>query len=76
MGKRKTITVQGKNINITSVNNDDYIFLTNMVGDNDDVRAADVIKNWIRNRSTIEFLGTWESLYNKDFNDYRNLCTR
>jgi len=33
----------------------------------DDSRAADVIKNWIRNRSTLEFLGTWESLYNKDF---------
>ena len=30
-------------------------------------RAADIIKNWIRNRSTIEFLGTWESFYNPDF---------
>jgi hypothetical protein len=67
MGKIKTITVQGKDINITSINDDDYICLTNMVGDGSDVRAADVIKNWIRNRSTIEFLGTWESLYNKDF---------
>jgi len=33
----------------------------------DDSRAADIIKNWLRNRSTIEFLGTWESLYNPDF---------
>ena len=30
-------------------------------------RAADIIKNWIRNRSTIEFLGTWETLYNPNF---------
>jgi len=30
-------------------------------------RAADIIKNWIRNRSTIEFLGTWESFYNPNF---------
>jgi hypothetical protein len=27
-------------------------------------RAADVIKNWIRTRTTLEFLGTWEQLYN------------
>jgi hypothetical protein len=33
----------------------------------DDSRAADIIKNWIRNRGTIEFLGTWESIYNPDF---------
>lgn len=32
-----------------------------------DSRAADVIKNWIRNRNTIEFLGTWERLYNPNF---------
>ena len=32
-----------------------------------DARAADIIKNWIRNRSTIEFLGTWETLYNPNF---------
>ncbi len=30
-------------------------------------RAADIIKNWIRNRCTIEFLGTWESFYNPNF---------
>ncbi|MFR5786138.1 MAG: hypothetical protein ACLUHE_02695 [Christensenellales bacterium] len=30
-------------------------------------RAADVIKNWLRTRSTLEFLGTWEIMYNPDF---------
>ena len=33
-------------------------------GDN---RSADVIKNWLRNRYTIEFLGTWEVIHNPDF---------
>ena len=28
----------------------------------DDGRAADIIKNWIRNRATIEFLGAWEMM--------------
>ena len=36
-------------------------------GKDDDSRAADVIKNWIRNRSTLEFLGTGETLYNPNF---------
>jgi hypothetical protein len=68
MAKRDSITVEGTKINITSFNEEDYICLTDMAGSkDDDSRAADVIKNWIRNRSTIEFLGTWESLYNKDF---------
>jgi hypothetical protein len=30
-------------------------------------RAADIIKNWIRNRTTLEFLGTWEMMFNPDF---------
>jgi len=32
-----------------------------------DTRAIDVIKNWLRNRNTIEFLGAWESLNNPGF---------
>ncbi|PWH86992.1 KilA-N domain-containing protein [Brumimicrobium oceani] len=32
-----------------------------------EARAADIIKNWIRTRNTLEFLGTWEQLYNPDF---------
>ena len=30
-------------------------------------RSADVVKNWLRNRNTLEFLGTWEMIYNPDF---------
>ena len=30
-------------------------------------RAADIIKNWLRNRYTIEFLGTWEMIHNPNF---------
>ena len=30
-------------------------------------RAADIIKNWLRNRYTIEFLGTWELMHNPNF---------
>jgi len=61
------IIVQGSEINITNLNNGDYISLTDMVKTQGDERAADIIKNWIRNRSTIEYLGAWESLNNPNF---------
>ncbi|MCZ0859743.1 KilA-N domain-containing protein [Methanocorpusculum sp. MG] len=62
------ITVQNTPITITAKNNNDYICITDMAkARNDDSRAADIIKNWIRNRATLEFLGTWELLYNPDF---------
>ena len=47
-----------------AIDNQDYISLTDMAkGKNDETRAADIIKN----RSTLEFLGTWEMLYNPNF---------
>ncbi|MDV3774003.1 DNA-binding protein [Elizabethkingia anophelis] len=68
MAKNNKITVQNTEITITTINDEDYISLTDMVkAKDDDIRAADVIKNWIRNRGTIEFLGTWESIYNPNF---------
>jgi len=66
--KNSVINVLGVNITITSIGEDDFICLTDMAkAKNDDSRAADVIKNWIRGRSTIEFLGVWESIYNPQF---------
>ena len=68
MSKLKTITVENTDITIFTKETEDYICLTDMVKAKEgNARAADVIKNWIRNRSTIEFLGTWESLYNPNF---------
>ena len=68
MAKRNILTVQGSEISLLKEREEDYICLTDMVkAKDDDTRAADVIKNWIRTRSTIEFLGTWESIYNPNF---------
>ena len=62
------ITVQSTPVTVLSIEERDYISLTDMAsakeGDN---RAADIIKNWIRNRYAIEFLGTWEVIHNPDF---------
>lgn len=47
---------------------DDYISLTDIANSkNGEARAADIIKNWIRNRGTLEFIGTWEKIHNEDF---------
>ncbi|MCI3938758.1 KilA-N domain-containing protein [Chryseobacterium aahli] len=68
MSKNKILKVQNIEVSITSINDTDYICLTDMAkAKEDDSRAADIIKNWIRNRGTIEFLGTWESIYNPNF---------
>lgn len=49
-------------IALTTINEEDFICITDIVkAKGGDARAADIIKNWIRNRSTIEFLGTWET---------------
>ena len=69
MGKNRIITVQDIPITVTQADNiEDYICITDIAAaKSDNLRAADVIKNWMRNRNTLEFLGTWESFYNSDF---------
>ncbi|KAA6338169.1 hypothetical protein EZS27_013811 [termite gut metagenome] len=64
MAKMNIITVQNVPISISVENNDDYICLTDMVKEKD---GDDHIRNWMRNRNTIEFLGTWEHLHNSNF---------
>ncbi len=62
------IIVQNTEITVVSHMGNDYISLTDMAnGKQDESRAADVIKNWIRTRYTIEFLGTWEMIHNPRF---------
>ncbi len=66
--KNTTIQVQNLPISIYKINNEDYISLTDMAkGKEGDGRAADIIKNWIRTRSTLEFLGVWEQMNNPNF---------
>ena len=68
MSKNRIITVQDIPITVSEADIDDYICITDMaVAKSDSSRAADVIKNWLRNRNTLEFLGTWEQIYNSDF---------
>lgn len=60
------MTVQDTSITVLSIDNKDYISLTDIAKyKTDDPNAA--IGNWMRNRNTIEYLGIWEALYNPNF---------
>lgn len=68
MSNSKNISVQETSVAVLAHNGEDYICITDMAkAKADDSRAADVIKNWMRNRTTLEFLGTWEKIYNPNF---------
>ncbi|MBQ2900276.1 MAG: KilA-N domain-containing protein [Agathobacter sp.] len=68
MQKNKIITVQNLPITISKEDIDDYICITDIAAaKSDESRAADVVRNWLRNRRTLEFLSTWEEIYNPNF---------
>ena len=62
----RKIKVGESEINVVTVNAEDYISLTDMVRGVENGLA--LIEKWLRNKNTIEFLGIWEEMYNPDFN--------
>lgn len=72
MPKKKVesmIHADGVDISVVTVvgSEDDYISLTDMARRKNSVAPKDVVKNWLRIRSTIEYLGLWEELNNPNF---------
>lgn len=65
MKKSSQIEVENKLISIVKQDKQDYISLTDMVRGEE---GSDHIRNWMRNRNTVEFLGLWETLNNPGFN--------
>lgn len=62
------LTINDTEVTIVSIEEKDYISLTDMANaKKNESRAADIIKNWLRNRYTLEFLGTWEMIHNPLF---------
>ena len=66
--KKTTINVQGLAVSIISQHQDDYISITDIARHRDAERSDYILQNWLRNRSTIEFIGLWEQLKNPIFN--------
>ena len=60
------INVQNTEVTVISIDERDYISLTDMVRNIENGSA--LIEKWLRNKNTIEFLGIWEEMYNPNFN--------
>jgi KilA-N domain len=67
LAKNKTIIVKGTEITIFQGEQTDYISLTDIARYKDAEHIDDIIKNWLRNRNTIELLGFWEQMHNPGF---------
>ncbi|MDR3287509.1 MAG: KilA-N domain-containing protein [Prevotellaceae bacterium] len=69
MAKKETVNVKGTEITFFSPqkNEENYICITDIARYKNPIEPKDVVKNWMRNRGTIEFLGLWEKINNPDF---------
>jgi hypothetical protein len=65
---KEIIKANGTEISvISSLGKEDFISLTDIARYKNRHEPKDVVKNWLRNRSTIEFLGIWEQINNPGF---------
>lgn len=68
--KRKSQVIDVKDIEVSirfDESGDEFISLTDIARFKNPVEPKDVVANWMRTRSTIEFLGLWEKLHNSEF---------
>ena len=63
--KKKNLEVQGQAVSVQNVDGQDYLSLTDMIKSKD---GDFFVKDWLRNRNTLEFLGIWEQINNTHFN--------
>ena len=68
MAKSNKINVKGTAILIYAEKEEEYISLTDIARYRDAERSDYILQNWMRNRSTIEFVGLWEIFNNPHFN--------
>lgn len=66
--KAAMIEVQGASITVLSGKDEDFICLTDTARFKNPEATDDLIRNWLRNRNTVEFLGIWERLNSPGFN--------
>jgi len=67
MAKKDILVVKGIPVATFKLGNEDFISLTDIARNKNAEEPKDVVKNWMRSRTTIEFLGIWEQLNNPNF---------
>ena len=65
MAKKEIISVQGAEITVIKIEDSDYISLTDMAHSQ---MEEHIIIKWLSLKSTIEYIGEWELLFNSNFN--------
>ena len=65
MNKKETINVQGTEISVMRISNQDYFCISDMIKAKD---GEFFISDWLRNRNTLEYIGIWEQIHNPIFN--------
>ena len=67
MTKPNNIKVKEVTIRALKVNGVDYICITDIAKQKNQIEPKDVVKNWLRLKNTLEYLGLWEYLNNPNF---------
>ncbi len=67
MAKTTNITVKELSVRTLKVNGTDYISITDIAKQKNPIEPKDVVKNWMRLKNTLEYLGLWELLNNPAF---------
>ena len=62
------LTVHNTIVRVTKIHGEDYICLTDIARFKNADFPADVVRNWMRSKMTVAFLGLWEQLHNPSFN--------
>ncbi len=65
--KTKKINVSGTEISLIQADMEEFVSLTDIAKHKNPEAPADIVKNWLRNKNTLELLGLWEKLNNPDF---------
>ena len=68
---KNEIEVKGLTVQLKKQKGDDYISLTDIAKKKNSIEPKDVVKNWLRSKSTLEFLGLWERLNNSNFKKFK-----
>ena len=69
MANNNTLNVKETLVQTISINGVDYVSITDIARFKNPLEPKDVVKNWMRTRNTIEYLGLWEKLHNTDFKE-------
>ena len=67
MKSSSKLNVNGTIVRVILHNGSDYVCITDIAALRNPIEPKDVVKNWMRSRATISFLGLWEKLHNPDF---------